>query len=42
MLIDSGSSHTFIKAQLADQLTGVSVLSPALTVKVADGSAFAV
>lgn len=39
MLIDSGSSHTFIKTKLAEQLSGVSSLSPALTVKVADGKA---
>jgi len=38
ILIDSGSSHTFVSAALAAQLQGQSVLSPTLKVMVADGS----
>lgn len=37
VLIDSGSSHTFINEDLASQLNGVSSLHYSLSVKVADG-----
>jgi len=38
ILIDSGSSHTFVSVALAAQLQGQSVLSPPLKVMVVDGS----
>jgi hypothetical protein len=38
MLVDSGSSHTFVSVAVADQLTGVSALSHCLSVKVANGA----
>lgn len=37
LLVSSGSSHTFISADLAAKLSGVSSFSPALSVTVADG-----
>jgi hypothetical protein len=37
MLVDSGSSNTFISAQLAAKMTGVSQLVQPLSVKVANG-----
>jgi hypothetical protein len=38
ILLDSGSSHTFISTDLAAKLSGVTTFSPALRVSVADGS----
>jgi hypothetical protein len=38
ILLDSGSSHTFVSAALAAKLPGISYFSPALRVTVADGS----
>lgn len=38
ILLDSGSSHTFISADLAAKLSGMSSFSPALRISVADGS----
>jgi hypothetical protein len=38
ILVDSGSSHTFISATLANDLSGVSQLHSALAVKVANGN----
>jgi hypothetical protein len=38
ILIDSGSSHTFISQRLADQLEGVVPLPNAVKVQVANGS----
>lgn len=38
LLIDSGSSHTFLRAALAEKLSGLSELSTALRVQVADGA----
>lgn len=40
ILIDSGSSHTFISESLAAKLEGISSFSPPLKVTVADGSQF--
>jgi hypothetical protein len=37
ILVDSGSSNTFISAQLATKMTGVSRLIQPLSVKVANG-----
>jgi hypothetical protein len=37
ILVDSGSSHSFISAKLASQLDGVVPLQPSLPVKVANG-----
>lgn len=37
ILLDSGSSHTFVSSHFADQLQGQSTFSPALHVKIADG-----
>jgi len=38
ILIDSGSTHTFVSESLAMQLSGITDFSPALHVTVADGS----
>jgi hypothetical protein len=38
MFLDSGSSHTFIKTNLASQLSRVTSLSKPLSVQVADGA----
>ena len=38
ILVDSGSTHTFVSQSLASQLSGVSTFSPALHVTVAYGS----
>uniref|UniRef100_J3KY79 Reverse transcriptase domain-containing protein n=1 Tax=Oryza brachyantha TaxID=4533 RepID=J3KY79_ORYBR len=37
MLVDSGSTHSFLDKQLADQLKGLTLLPAAVMVKVADG-----
>jgi hypothetical protein len=37
ILVDSGSSHSFLSSQVASQLTGISSLSTPLFVKVANG-----
>lgn len=37
ILVDSGSSHSFLSATVASQLTGLSSLSPPVLVQVADG-----
>jgi len=37
ILIDSGSSHTFVSRSFAAKLSGQSPLSQPLTVKIADG-----
>lgn len=37
VLVDSGSSHTFISAQIASQLQGVALLPEPMTVRVANG-----
>ncbi len=37
MLVDSGSTHSFVSATLANQLTGVYQTMPTVKVKVADG-----
>uniref|UniRef100_J3NB79 Integrase catalytic domain-containing protein n=1 Tax=Oryza brachyantha TaxID=4533 RepID=J3NB79_ORYBR len=37
MLVDSGSSHTFLAEHLANSLDGVTLLSPSISVKIADG-----
>jgi hypothetical protein len=37
MLVDSGSSNTFISAQLATKMTRVSQLVQPLSIKVANG-----
>jgi uncharacterized protein len=38
ILIDSGSSHSFISAQVAAQLQGVSVSASPIQVQVANGT----
>jgi predicted aspartyl protease len=38
ILVDSGSSHTFISRHLASQLQGVTTMPAAITVQVANGS----
>jgi hypothetical protein len=38
ILVDFGSSHTFLSAALADRLSGVVPLSQPLSIKVASGS----
>jgi hypothetical protein len=38
ILLDSGSSHSFISAELADGLCGISVLQHILHVQVANGT----
>lgn len=38
ILVDSGSSHTFISSQLAASLTGIEPVHSSLTVQVANGS----
>jgi len=38
ILVDSGSSHTFISEQLAGQLSGVQSIDTALSVQVANGT----
>jgi len=38
ILVDYGSTHSFVSQTLASQLSGVSTFSPALQVTVADGS----
>jgi hypothetical protein len=40
ILVDSGSSHSFVSASLAFQLTGVQALSSELSVQVANGERF--
>jgi hypothetical protein len=37
ILVDSGSSHSFLSATVASQLTGLSSLSPPVLVQVANG-----
>jgi hypothetical protein len=38
VLLDSGSSHSFLSTQVADHVTGLSMLPKALSVRVANGS----
>lgn len=38
ILVDYGSSHTFVSASLAAHLSGISSFSPSLKVTVVDGS----
>jgi predicted aspartyl protease len=38
ILVDSGSSHTFLSATLAADMSGVSQLTSALAVKLANGN----
>jgi hypothetical protein len=37
ILVDSGSSHTFIRKVVAEKLLGLSILTRSLLVKVANG-----
>lgn len=42
ILVDSGSSHTFLSTSVAASLTGVQQLVPPMTVQVANGACYTV